>query len=443
MMSKWVRSRTWEVVAMVFTVVALAHGTETPLAPSDHAFLDDLERRAVQYFAEQTDARTGLTHDRAPANGTASIAPASIAATGFALTARCIADQRGWTAPGEARREVLKTLDYVATQYPHEHGWFYHFVNATTGKRVWNCEASTIDTALFLQGALTAREYFHDAQITARVNEIYNRVDWQWARNGGATLTHGWQPETGFLPCRWDSYAELMGMYLLGLGAPKNALPAETWHAWRRPVVECEGRRFIQCAPLFTHQYTHAWFDFRDRRDGHADYWQNSIAATLAQRDWSAAQAKRFSHWSSELWGLTASDGPRGYMAWGTPGPAPDESDGTLVPCAPGGSLPFAPRECLAALRRMRSLEIPGLWSRYGFADAFNPETGWVSPDVIGIDVGITLLMSENLRTQFVWDYFMRAPEVQAGMERAGFQSTATVPGLAGTATGTKAERKS
>jgi hypothetical protein len=351
------------------------------------------------------------------------------------VTAWCIADIRGWTESGQAKREVLKTLDYVATRYPHEHGWFYHYVNASTGARAWQCEASTIDTALFLQGALAAREYFRDPRISSRVNEIYARVDWRWALNGGPTLTHGWKPEGGFLPYRWDSYSELMGMYLLGLGAPGNALPADAWHAWRRPVVECERRRFIQCAPLFTHQYAQAWFDFRNRRDAYADYWQNSTAATLAQRDWSAAQASRFSHWSADMWGLTASDGPRGYMGWGTPGATKDESDGTLVPCAPGGSLPFAPRECLGALRRMRAETLAGLWGRYGFADAFNPEIGWVSPDVIGIDVGITLLMSENLRTHFVWEYFMRAPEVQRGMTQAGFRATPQ-PAIAVVATG-------
>lgn len=211
-------------------------------------------------------------------------------------------------------------------------------------------------------------------------------------------------------------------MYLLGIGAPKQALPPESWQAWRRePLVRFSGRSFIQCSPLFIHQYAHAWFDFRGRRDAFADYWQNSVDATLAQRSWCAAQKSRFPHWSSNLWGLTASDGARGYMDWGTPGPAKDESDGTLVPCAPAGSLPFAPRECLTALRQMREIGGAAVWGRYGFADAFNPETGWVDSDVIGIDQGITLVMAENLRSGLVWRIFMLAPEVQRGMNLAGF----------------------
>jgi len=212
-------------------------------------------------------------------------------------------------------------------------------------------------------------------------------------------------------------------MYLLGIGAPNRALPAAAWGAWRRePRVQFAGRSFIQCSPLFTHQYAQAWFDFRGRHDAWADYWQNSIDATMAQRAWSAAQHGRYPHWSSEMWGLTASDGAKGYMAWGTPESAQDDSsDGTLVPCAPAGSLPFAPRECLAALERMREVGVAGVWGRYGFADAFNPETKWVSPDVIAIDQGITLVMAENLRTGLVWEKFMRAPEVQRGMRLAGF----------------------
>ncbi len=396
-----------------------------PLTAAHTRLLDEVQRRAVLYFIDHADATTGLTRDRAPANGTRSTSASSVAATGFALTAWCIADSRGWIAPGEAARRVQRTLRFVAEQHAHERGWLYHFVDAHTGARAWQSEASTIDTALFLQGAVFAREYLRDPETTALVNRIYSRIDWRWALNGGSTLSHGWKPETGFIPHRWDSYSEHMGLYLLGIGAPREGLPAESWHAWsRRSTAQHDGRTFIQCGPLFTHQYAHGWFDFRGRRDDYADYWQNSIDATLAQRAWSAHQSGRFAHWSKDVWGLTASDGPRGYMAWGTPGHEPDQSDGTLVPCAPGGSLPFAPRECLTALARMRELGGPQVWGRYGFADAFNPQTGWASPDVIGIDVGITLVMAENLRSGLVWRSFMRAPEAQRGMQLAGFEST-------------------
>lgn len=398
------------------------------LAARDTELLEEIQRRAVRFFLEHSDPRTGLTRDRAPANGAPASAASSCAATGFALTAWCIADSRGWLPREEAVRRVRQTLAFVAEHHAHERGLLYHFVDPSTGRRAWNSEASTIDTALFLKGALTAREYFHDAEITRLANAIYARIDWRWALNGSSTLSHGWMPESGFIPHRWDSYAELMGMYLLGIGAPQHALPGGLWHAWRRDSIAWhDGRPFLQCGPLFTHQFSHAWFDFRGLRDPYADYWQNSVDATLAQREWSAHQASRFPHWSADVWGLTASDGPRGYIAWGTPGKhEPDRSDGTLVPCAPGGSLPFAPRECLTALHRMRELGGAKLWGRYGFADAFNPQTGWVAPDVIGIDLGIMLVMAENLRTDLVWNTFMRAPEVQRGLRLAGFTPHAT-----------------
>jgi hypothetical protein len=392
----------------------------------DAAFLDDLQRRAVRYFIEQTDADSGLTLDRASVDGGIGNSPSSVAATGFALTAWCIADSRGWMRPGDALRRVRHTLRTLVQKHSHERGWFYHFVDAATGTRVWQSEASTIDTALLLQGALFAREYLRDHEVNALVDWIYARIDWRWAMDDGLTLSHGWRPESGFIEHRWGNYSELMGLYLLGVGAPRKPLPPESWNAWNRaPRVSFGERTFIQCGPLFTHQYAHAWFDFRGRRDAHADYWQNSIDATLAQRAWSAAQHSRFKHWSQDFWGLTASDSEHGYMAWGTPGPTEiDQSDGTVVPCAPGGSLPFAPAECVTALRTMREVGGPKAWGRYGFVDAFNPQTGWAAGDVIGINVGITLIMAENLRTGLVWREFMRAAEVQRGMQLAGFSET-------------------
>ncbi len=409
---------------------ALAAGNAwagSAVRPADEAaFLADLQGRAVRYFIEATEPGTGLVLDRVRADGRGGgpRAPSSVAATGFGLTAWCIAEHRGWLDPAEARRRVRTALRTLVAGHDHERGWFYHFVDAATGRRVWDCEASTIDTALLLQGALLAREHLRDPEVDALVARIYGRIDWRWAQAGERTLVHGWRPESGFLPHRWDAYAELLGLYLLGLGAPDpaRALPAEAWGAWRRePWVEAGGRRFIQCGPLFTHQYAHGWFDFRGRRDAGVDYWQNSVAATLAQRAWSLAQRGRYPLWSGRLWGLTASDSAGGYVAWGTPGPDPDLSDGTVVPCAPGGSLPFAPRECLDALLGMREALGGRAWGPYGFADAFNPHTGWVAEDVVAINVGITLVMAENLRSGFVWRTFAQAPEVRRGFERAGF----------------------
>ncbi len=390
---------------------------------SDSAFLDEIEHRALRYFSENTDPETGLTRDRAPSDGSPSRAPASIAASGFALTAWCVGADRGWLNKEVATKRALALLRFVDGSVAQEHGWIYHFIGIHSGEREWRSEASTIDTALFLQGALLAREYLGNPEVSALVDKIYERIDWIWALNGGRTLSHGWQPEKGFLADRWDSYSELLGMYLLGIGAPAKSLPAESWGAWRRgPVTVFGARTYINSPALFTHQYSHAWFDFRGTHDQYADYWKNSVDATLAQREWCATLSTRFNRWSTDLWGVTASDSARGYVNWGGPEASTDSLDGTVVPCAPGGSLPFAPKECLRALRRM--LEVGGarVWGRYGFADAFNPQTGWVSNDVIAIDLGITLAMVENMRTGFCWKYFMRAPETRRAFELAGFE---------------------
>jgi len=389
----------------------------------DDQMLDDIELHALQFFIEHSDANTGLTRDRAPADGTPSRAPASIAATGFALTAWAIGDSRGWISHDDAVKRSLTVLRFIRDHVDQEHGWIYHFVDARSGKRAWKSEASTIDTALFLNGALLAREYLNSPEVTQVVNTIYARIDWQWALDGGTTLSHGYTPEGGFLKSRWDSYSEMLSLYLLGIGAPSKPLPSSTWTAWRRgPVVTYHNLTFINCPPLFTHQYPQAWFDFRGRSDGLTDYWQNSVNATLAQREWCAELSTTFARWSHNLWGVTASDSAKGYVDWGGPQGGSDRLDGTVVPCAPGGSLPFAPHECLQALHTMRDIGGQSVWGRYGFADAFNPQTGWVSPDVIAIDVGITMLMSENLRTGFVWRYFMKSQEAKHGLELAGFK---------------------
>ena len=401
----------------------IAAGESTELTTRDLALLDSLQTRAIQFFIDHTDPTTGLTRDRAPADGSPSEAYASVAASGFALSAWCIAAERGLLPPAVARQRALCTLRFLLDHTEQAHGWFYHFLEIGTGQRAWRSEASTIDTALFLQGAVFAREYFGDPEVRGLVDQIYTRINWQWALNGGTTLVHGWRPESGFLPYRWDRYAESLGMYLLGLGAPAHALPANAWHAWRRePIVDYAGRTFLHCAPLFTHQYSHAWFDFRHRHDRYTNYWRNSVDATLAQRQWCADQATRFPLWSLNLWGLTASDSARGYVAWGGPLDGDIQLDGTVVPCAPGGSLPFAPRECLDTLHEMRRVGGERVWQRYGFVDAFNPHNGWVAGDVIAIDQGIMLLMAENLRSGLVWRHFMRAPEVQRALAFAGFR---------------------
>lgn len=410
----------WGGVAMLGLA---ARGTGTN-SLSDDAFLNEVERRSFQFFLKETEPTTGLVPDRAGADGSWRENVASVAATGFGLAALCVGAERGWMPRAEALARAVTTLKFARDRLAHERGFLYHFVNREMGDRVWACEVSPIDTALFLCGALTARQYFKDPTLDLAVNAVYARVDWRWMLDGGAALRLGWRPENGFLPYRWDAYAEHMAMYLLGLGAPEHTLPPASWDAWRRgPVGHYAGLTYLQYAPLFVHQFSHAFVDFRDRHDDYADYWRNSELATRAQRQLCLDLRVKFPHYGPDCWGITASDSPTGYRSWGGPPPTPDV-DGTIVPSAAGGSLPFAPAECLAVLRTITEKYGARAWKPYGFVDAFNPQTGWYSPDVLGIDVGILLLMAENQRSGLIWRAFMSAPEVQLGLQRARFRRT-------------------
>ncbi len=397
------------------------------LTEEDDALLDDLQRASFRFFVEQADPVTGLVRDRARADGSPSEGKASVAACGFALASWAVATQRGWVDRPQALQRVRQLLRFLATKAPRHHGFFYHFMEMSTGARAWQCEVSSIDTSLLLAGAIVAREYFQDPEITNYVNQIYRGMDWRWFLNGGNTLSMGWHDETGFSRYRWQDYSEHTTMSILGLGAPVNGLDRSYWSAWKRePAGTYAGYHFIQGPPLFIHQYAHAFVDFRDRRDAYADYYHNSVLATLAQRQFCIDLRAEFPSWSERLWGLTSSDSANGYKAWGGP-PRTTEGnalDGTIAPCAAAGSVPFAPYETLMVLHHIRTVYGDRAWSRYGFIDAFNPETGWFDTDVIGIDLGITILQAENARSGMIWALFMHAPEVQLALARAGFVST-------------------
>ncbi|MGA9998205.1 MAG: glucoamylase family protein [Pyrinomonadaceae bacterium] len=398
----------------------------------DEAFLEDLERRSFQYFWEQSDPRTGLTLDRTRTDGSEVDENhrnvASIAATGFGLTALCIASNRHWVGAGEVRKRVLSSLRFFAEEAKHEHGWFYHWMDARTGERRWNSEVSSIDTALLLAGVLTARGYFrNDAEIVSLATRIYERVDFRWMLNGHPVLlSHGWKPESGFLKPRWDTFSEDTLLYMLAIASPTHSITPRSWYAFRRERMSYAGYNYITTigVPLFMHQYAHAWIDYRNRRESRGtrtDYFANSIAATRAHRAFCISLSKEFSGYGPDIWGITASDSEKGYVAWSGP-PRDPAIDGTLVPCAAGGSLMFTPDISLAALKNMRERFGERVYGKYGFVDAFNPTSGWTDTDVIGIDIGITLLSAENLRTGNVWQWFMRNREITRAMQLIGLR---------------------
>jgi hypothetical protein len=400
-----------------------------PYPGSDDQLLDEIERAAFDFFGNEASSTTGQVRDRALLNGEIHRGNdqrriASIAATGFGLTGLCIGDSRGYGKGTQARERVRQTLRFLKEKLPNEHGFFYHFIDIVTGERAWNCELSSIDTSLLLCGVLTARQHFNDAEIQDLATAIYERVDWPWMLNGGKTFSMGWKPGSGFLGDRWDHYCELMMIYLLAIGSPTHPVSSDTWKAWSRPTVKFQEFEYISGHdPLFTHQYSQAWFDFRHKRDAYADYFTNSVTATEAHKQFCISLRDEFPDYSAHLWGITASDSESGYQAWGGP-PRIGRLDGSVVPCAPGGSLPFLQKDCMEVLRTIRE-RYPKAWGRYGFVDAFNPLSGWYNPDVLGIDLGITMLMAENARSGFVWSTFMKNEEMQSAMDKAGFQGSA------------------
>ncbi|HEY2038582.1 MAG TPA: glucoamylase family protein, partial [Edaphobacter sp.] len=395
-----------------------------PLDPDTSSFLDEMERQACLYFYEQADPATGQILDRANNRLSAGqVDPrfaSSIAATGFGLTALCIADSRKYLPSNQIKKRVLATLQFHLNPMPTEHGFYYHFNDFKTGLPLLNIEVSPIDTAILMCGILTCRAYFKDPKITDLATQIYNRVDWPWMLNNGQTFALGWLPATGFLTPRWDHYAEMMMMYLLAIGSPTHPIDPSFWHNFARPRVRFEKFNYISGHdPLFIHLYSHAWFDFYRKRDSFADYFANSVTAVRAHKAFCLSLNRGF---TDDYWGVTASDWMHGYTAWGGP-PLMGPIDGTVVPCATAGSMPFLPDECIRVLRSLKEKFGEYAWGRYGPCDAFHPALAWYDADVLGIDLGISLLMIENYRSGFVWNTFMRNPEAPNAMKLAGFRN--------------------
>ncbi len=414
--------------------------------------LAKLQRDTFAYFLEETNPRNGLVPD-----STREGAPSSIAAVGFALAAYAVGAERGFLSRSDAVERVLTTVRFLWDSPQGEgrdatghKGFFYHFLDVETGRRTWKSELSTIDTTFLLAGALVAASYFDrelaaERELRSVVDALYRRVDWQWAQNGGLTVAHGWTPERGFLRYRWEGYNEAHLLYVLGLGSPTHPLPEDSYRAstlsyrWKKLY----GRELLYAGPLFIHQLSHAWIDFRGIRDAYmrerdTDYFENSRLATLAQQQYAMRNPKGFEGYGEFAWGLTASDGPGpasrriggrprrffDYRARGIPyGP----DDGTIAPWAAIASLPFAPEIVLPTIAHI-DRTYPGLMSKYGFKCSLNPTfrdasgEGWHSLGYYGIEQGPIVLMIENYLAGTVWSLMKRCPYLVDGLRRAGFE---------------------
>ncbi|MEQ1832145.1 MAG: glucoamylase family protein [Candidatus Eisenbacteria bacterium] len=409
-------------------------------AQTTEALLDTLQHTAFDFFWNEANPANGLIRDRYAPNSTF----ASIASVGFGLSGIPIGIDHGWVSRSAGAARVHRTLltfyngpqGTTSVGKIGNQGLFYHFLNINTATRFdTNVELSSIDSGLLFAGMLDARQYFDapgdttEIAIRAMADSIEQRANWNFMRNFNPGIMMGWKPSFGFLGYgQWIGYNEAMIMYLLALGTPSYAVPTNAWTQWTSGYHydTLYGYSFLTCPPLFTHQYSHCWVDFRDiadaymRTKGH-DYFENSRRATLAQRNYCIANPLGAIGYSDSLWGLTAGDGPFGYTARGAP-PAQNDN-GTITPTAAISSIPFTPNESIGFIRYMWDHYRPQLWGPYGWRDGFNLSTGpWYATDVIGIDQGPILMMIENYRTGKPWQRMMSHPSIVRGLARAGFQ---------------------
>jgi hypothetical protein len=421
---------------------------------SDSELLRHLQESSFGYFVHEVNRDNGLVLDKTEEDW-----PASIAAVGMALTAYPVGVARHFISRAEAVERTLTTLRFFATSQQSSapdatgyRGFYYHFLHMQSGKRAWLSELSSVDTAIFIAGALAAAAYFDadssdEQEIRALARQLYERIEWDWMLQGGETLCHGWKPEAGFLSYRWEGYDEALILYLLALGSPTHAIPPSSYAAWCSTYEwkEIYGIGHVYAGPLFIHQLSHVWVDFRGMRDAYmrdhdSDYFENSRRATQVQQQYGLRNPMGLPHVSELCWGLTASDGPGpctkriagvervffDYVARGVPfGP----DDGTLAPWAVVASLPFAPEIVMPTVQNFRKLNVH-VANPYGFKASINPlfnlptkddGVGWVSRFHFGINEGPTVLMIENHRSGLVWSLMRQCKFLVAGLRAAGF----------------------
>jgi hypothetical protein len=416
--------------------------------------LEHLARLTFGYFERGMSTANGLVVDN-----TRRDAPVSIAATGYALACYAVAAERGWIARDVAVRRVTTSLRFFwesdqggtrdSTGY---RGFFFHFLDVDTGRRVWKSELSTIDSAILFAGALTAAEYFdrdtpEERALRSLADAVYRRADWEWSLNGGAAVTHGWTPERGFLRYRWTGYNEALLLYLLAFGSPTHPVPPASYDAWISTYKwrRIYGIEYLHAGPLFIHQGTHVWIDFRGIRDDYMrsvgiDYFENSRRATYVQREYARRNPRGFAGYGENAWGVTASDGPgparcrtngrmRSFWAYRARGVPWDADDGTLSPWAVIASLPFAPEIVLPAMEHLER-EVPRITGELGYKCSYNPSfcgissdaDGWISQGYFGIDQGPVVLMIENHSSGLIWQLMRRCGYIVDGLRRAGFR---------------------
>jgi len=419
-------------------------------ALSDADLLDRLQRGAFAYLADHTNPENGLVADTSREGS-----PCSIAVVGFALSCYPVAVENGWMSREKAASLTLRTLRFFANGAQDDQpdatgykGFYYHFLDMSTGRRVWRCELSLIDTTLLLVGMLAAGRYFDrggvEVEIRASAEDLYRRVDWRWAQNGGEMVSQGWKPECGFLHYGWEGYNEATILYILGFGSPTHPLGIDSFSGWTSTYQweNLLGRDVLYSGPLFTHLFSHAWIDFRGIRDEfmrekRSDYFANTQRSIAVHREYGARNPGGFEGYDLDFWGITAGDGPGdqrlrenardrrffGYMSRGAPfGP----DDGTIAPWAMLATLPFGAEPALRGTRRLLRA-YPEVCTNDQFSSGFNPTltkdgAGWLSEGKYGLDQGLLVLTIENYRSGLIWSLMRDCPFIRNGLRRAGFE---------------------
>jgi hypothetical protein len=446
----------FNLLALTFLLVSChpKKKSETVDPEKSTVFLDSLSRQTFDFFWEQADSITGNQPDRWP---TPSFS--SIAATGFGLSSYLVGVNRGYITREQAAERVLKTLRFfnnapkgpATSGVTGNNGFFYHFINMRDGLRFKEVELSTIDTGLLMAGILSCQSFFDkdnetEKEIRSLSDALFLAVDWNWAMNGKETMSMGWHPEKGFLDASWQGYNEAMLLYIFGLGSPSHPIPDDSWKAWTKTYQwgTSFGQEHINFGPLFGHQYSHLFIDFKGIQDEYTlgkgiDYFENSRRATIANRSYAIANPAGWTGYEENVWGLTACDGPNNdnkanpnmaHMGYSARGAAQHyvQDDGTIAPTAAGGSIPFAPEICIAALETMKEKYGANIYGNYGFKDAFNltitfkdGTAGWFDKDYLGIDQGPILIQLENYQNGLIWNLMKKNKYVIAGLKKAGF----------------------
>ncbi len=428
---------------------------EKATPPNTASFLDSLSFDTFNFFWELAEPTNGNQPDRWPTPGFS-----SIASTGFGLTSYLVGVERGYITREQAATRVATTLKFFVNSPKGEtpsgitgyKGFFYHFIDMKTGQRFQEVELSTIDTGLLMAGVLSTQAYFDrdnetEKSIRMMADSLYRGVEWDWAMNGEKTMSMGWHPEHGFLDAQWKGFNEAMVLYIIAIASPTHPIPAESWSEWTSTYqwANYQGMDYVNFGPLFGHQYSHLYIDFKGIKDPYMaakgiDYFENSRRATLANRLYCITNSGGFVGYGDKMWGLTACDGPgndnktnpnidfSGYNARGV-AQFYQRDDGTIAPTAAGGSIPFAPEECISALTEMKKKLGDKLYGKYGFKDAFNLSItykdgthGWYDKDYLGIDQGPILIQLENYRSGLIWKIMKKSSYIRDGLKKAGFK---------------------